>query len=71
MKNTNWRGENLFNCEHCGSSVKIRPVCPMCGREHSNQWISENVKTSKWVDTGISLMFWLIIFPLLAINLYY
>jgi hypothetical protein len=55
MKNTKLRGENLFNCEHCGSSVKIRPVCPMCGREHSDQWISENVKTSKWVDKWVDI----------------
>ena len=41
----------LFDCEHCGSLVKVRPVCPKCGKEHSAEWLKKNEKDAKIGDT--------------------
>jgi uncharacterized OB-fold protein len=40
----------LFDCEHCGSWVKVRPVCPKCGKEHSAEWLEKNEKDAKIAD---------------------
>ena len=53
----------LFDCENCGSWVKVRPVCPKCGKEHSKEWIEVNSKNAKIAD---KLAIWVII-PILLI----
>ena len=51
----------LFDCEHCGSWVKVRPVCAKCGKEHSAEWLKQNEKDASIGDT-IAL---LILIPLI------
>ena len=41
----------LFDCEHCGSWVKVRNVCPKCGKEHSAEWLKKNEKAANIGDT--------------------
>jgi len=53
----------LFDCEHCGSWVKVRPVCPKCGREHSEKWLKEGTKNAALCDT----VAWLIVVPLILV----
>jgi hypothetical protein len=40
----------LFDCEHCGSWVKVRNVCPKCGQAHSKEWIEQNTKNANIGD---------------------
>ena len=53
----------LFDCEHCGSWVKVRNVCPKCGKEHSQEWLKENTKNANIGDT----IAWLILIPLILV----
>jgi uncharacterized protein (DUF983 family) len=37
----------MKECEHCGSSVKIVPVCAHCGRDHGKDWIIAGKQAAK------------------------
>lgn len=31
---------SLYECEHCGTGVRVSKVCPQCGRDHASWWIN-------------------------------
>ena len=41
-----------YKCEHCGSQVVFAKVCAKCGRDHSEEWLTENGKTENIVNIG-------------------
>lgn len=37
----------MKQCEHCGSAVKVTPVCAKCTRDHSAEWLAEGLKEDR------------------------
>lgn len=54
----------MTTCEHCGSDVKLAPVCAKCGREHSKEFFIEAVKGEKMTLNAIAI--WVILVGITA-----